>query len=122
MAAIGAVLGALAFGSGRLAAGGDLSAYVAGLVLAAGSAIGGFGLLGRGRSLALPRFVGLLLGLFLARVALVGAFGLALYVLAPAHLVSGLLSLVGFHFIFAVVEIVLLARAGAAGPGTGQQA
>jgi hypothetical protein len=67
-------------------------------------------------------FVGLLLGLFLARVALVGAFGLALYVVAPAHLASGLLSLVGFHFIFAVFEIVLLARTGATGQGPGQQA
>jgi hypothetical protein len=121
VAAVGAFVGAIALGAGRPGAGSDLPAYLAGLIVAAGSAIGGFGLLGRGRRLAPRRFVGLLLGLFLGRVVLIGVFGLALHVLAPAHLAAGLLSLVGFHFIFAVVEVALLARTGAAGPGTGQK-
>jgi hypothetical protein len=56
-----------------------------------------------------------LLGLFLGRVCLVGLFGLALRGLAPHHLASGLLSLVGFHFIFALLEVTLLARSGSAG-------
>jgi hypothetical protein len=121
IAVLGAFAGVLAFDAGRPNGASALPAYLAGLVVAAGSAIGGFGLLGRGRGLAPRRFVGLLLGLFLGRVALIGVFGLALHVLAPAHLAAGLLSLVGFHFIFAVVEVALLARAGAAGPGTGQK-
>ena len=121
LAGLGALLGAATLESGRLGAASDLPAYLAGLIVAAGSAIGGFGLLGRGRDLAPRGFVGLLLGLFLSRVALIGVFGLALHVLAPAHLAAGLLSLVGFHFIFAVVEVALLARTGAAGRGTGQK-
>lgn len=120
IAGAGAVLGAIAFASGRLGAPGDLPAYLAGLAVAAGSSIGGFGLLARGRRLPARSFVGLLLGLFLGRVALVAVFGLALHALAPAHLASGLVALVGFHFIFAVVEVAFLARTGAAGGGTGR--
>ncbi len=116
------VLGAVAFRSGHVGMPDDLPAYAGGIVLAAGSSLGGLALLRRRMRSRARAFAGLLLGLFLGRVVLVGAFGLALYVVAPAHLVSGLLSLVGFHFIFAVLEIVLLARTGAAGQGTGQEA
>jgi hypothetical protein len=122
VAGLGIVLGAAAFRSGHVGMRDDLPAYAAGIVLAAGSSLGGLALLRRRMRSGGRAFAGLLLGLFLGRVALVGAFGLALSVVAPAHLVSGLLSLVGFHFIFAVLEIVLLARTGAAGQGTGQPA
>jgi hypothetical protein len=111
----------VAFGSGWLGTPDDLPAYLAGLALAAGSSIVGFRLLGRANRLSAHAFVSLLLGLFLGRVTLVGAFGLALNLAAPAHLASGLLSLVGFHFIFAVSEIVLLARTRTTAPSQGPE-
>jgi hypothetical protein len=110
-------LGAAAYRSEPLASPEALPAYLAGLALAAGSSLVGFALLRRGLAVGSHAFVALLLGLFLGRVALVGVFGLALYALAPAHLASGLLSLVGYHFVFALVEVALLARSGAAGLG-----
>lgn len=87
-----------------------LPAYAAGVALAAAASVGGFALLRGGSGRSARAFLALLLGVFLGRVALVGVFGLALHALAPAHLATGLVSLVGFHFAFTVIEVVLLAR------------
>jgi hypothetical protein len=85
---------------------------VAGLLLAAAGSVGGFLLLSRAAGRESGSFLAWLLGVFLGRVALVASVGLTLYALAPAHLALGLVSLVGFHFLFAVIEVALLARNG----------
>jgi hypothetical protein len=91
--------------------------FGAAVLLATGSSLAGAAALMRGMALSSSAFLRLLLGVFLGRVALVALFGIALYSLAPAHLAVGLLSLVGFHFVFAMTEVVLLARKPSAGPG-----
>lgn len=113
MASLGATAGLVAT-LGRPAAVG-VSAYLAGLALAWGSAAGGFALLRRGLARGSRAFTALLLGVFLARLALVALFGLGLLALAPVHVVTGLVSLVGFHFVFAMVEVALLSRSGPRG-------
>jgi hypothetical protein len=113
VAGIGAAFGALALWTGVLGAPRFLPAYLAGITLAAASSLVGFALLRRAVVTGSRGFVGLLMGVFLGRVLLVGLFGLVLLAAAPAQLAVGLFSLVGFHFLFAVVEVSLLARSGA---------
>lgn len=108
-AAAGLGIGRLAL-EGGAQGGGDLSIYAGGLALAAAASLGGFALLRWGIARGSELFLTILLGLFLGRVALIALFGLAIIRFAPAHLAVGLLSLAGFHFIFAVIEITLLAR------------
>lgn len=57
----------------------------------------------------------LLFGIFMGRVGLVLVFGVALYLLDPERLAVGLLSLVGFHFVCALIEVALLVRHGFGG-------
>jgi hypothetical protein len=104
------MLAAAALAGSGVVPGGPLAAYSAGLGLAVLSSLAGFALLGRATTRSGHGFAVLLLALFLARVALTGSFGLALFRLAPGVLAVGLLALAGYHFVFMVIEIALIAR------------
>ncbi|MFN2433054.1 MAG: hypothetical protein ABR599_09640 [Gemmatimonadota bacterium] len=113
--------GALASAAGRVAP----AAFATGAVgcsLAAASSVAGFAALARARVGNARAFAAALVGLFLGRVALVGLYGLALRVIAPAHVALGLVALAGFHFVFTVLEIRLLARPRDVRRGAGQRA
>ncbi len=121
LGAVGLALGSVAMREGFLPREG-LRAGAAGVVLAAAASLGGFALLRRGIDLPSRAFSMLLVGIFLGRVALVVAFGVALYLLDRERLAVGLLSLVGFHFVYAMIEVSLLIRSGFRGLRPGDPA
>jgi hypothetical protein len=122
IAGAGLALGGVAFRLAMIPSSGAFAAFAAGLALAVAASVGGVAVLRWGLARSAGAFTALLLGVFLGRVVLVGVFGLVVYALAPAHLATGLLSLVGFHFIFAVTEIAILARSRPAGRDRGEGA